>query len=460
MGSNQTLSRNEAWRKPHPGEVSVAMLSLGCPKNLVDSEVIMGLLRAKSYRLARHYTECDVAIINTCAFIEDARKESIDQILELAELKKTGKIRALIVSGCLPQKYYKALQDEIHEIDALVGTGEYHNIDAVIESVLGGGNVVRVEDTRFIYDHSMPRYSLTPAHFKYIKIAEGCDHRCTFCIIPQLRGDYRSRSIPSILQEVKGFVDQGMKEANLISQDTSYYGRDIGGRYLLPDLLKALNEVEGLGWIRLLYNHPFHMTDEILDTIDACEKVCKYVDIPLQHISDSMLKSMKRGMLKDKTVALIQRMREKVSGLSIRTTFIVGYPGETEDDFKDLYEFVAEMRFDRLGVFTYSQGDDQASQLPNPIPEKVKKARKDLLMRLQQRISLENNQKRLGHTLQVLIDEQDCEGGVYRGRSYQDAPEVDGQIIIPADEVELDVGQFYSVRITESSEYDLIGEIV
>ncbi len=438
----------------------MGMLSLGCPKNLVDSEIILGLLKSRKYKLARHVTECDIALINTCAFIEDARKESIDHILELAQLKKEGKIQGLIVCGCLPQKYYQALQDEIGEIDAMVGTGEYSKIDSVIEAVLRGEKSVQVEDTRFIYDHSLPRYSLTPSHFKYIKIAEGCDHRCSFCIIPQLRGDYRSRPIASIVDEVTRYAREGTKEVNLISQDTSYYGRDLEGRYLLPDLLKALNEVESLEWIRLLYNHPFHMTDEILDAMANYKKVCKYVDIPLQHISDPMLKSMKRGMLKDKTAALIARMREKVPGIAIRTTFIVGFPGETEKDFNELYDFVGEMRFERLGVFTYSRGDDQAAHFEGQIPEKIKKERKNMLLNRQQKISLENNRQYVGRTLEVLMDEVDQMTRVGKGRTYMDTPEVDGQVMVRSDKENIEAGQFYPVRIEKISEYDLMGRVM
>jgi len=439
--------------------ISVGMVSLGCPKNLVDSEVMLGLLKSSKYRVAKDMDDCDIALINTCAFIEDSRKESIDSILELAELKKQGKIRGLIVCGCLPQKYYQALKEEISEIDAMVGTGEYGKIGEIVDSVLRGEKVTRLEDTRFIYDHSAPRFLLTPGHYRYIKVGEGCDHRCTFCIIPQLRGDYRSRPIDSIETEIRHFVSEGMREANLISQDTSYYGRDIDGQYLLPELLKKLNAIEGLGWIRLLYNHPFHLTDEILEVMAGLDKVCKYVDIPLQHISDRMLKSMKRGILKEKTVALIQRMREKVPGLAIRTTFIVGFPGETEEDFKELCDYIREAKFERLGVFTYSKGDDGGSKLAEQVPEKIKRERRAHLMTLQQKVSLEHNQDLLGRTLEVLVEERESSGR-YVGRTYRDAPEIDGKVFIQGVFQEIEMGQFYQVKIKSALEYDLTGEFV
>ncbi|MBI4550609.1 MAG: 30S ribosomal protein S12 methylthiotransferase RimO [Candidatus Omnitrophica bacterium] len=438
--------------------VRIGMVSLGCPKNLVDSELILGLLKTKSYRLAQDVSDCDVALINTCAFIGDARKESVDSILELARLKKEGKIRKLIVCGCLPQKYYGALAEEISEIDALVGTGEYAKIDAVIESVMAGEKPVRVEDTRFVYDHSMPRFSLTPRHFKYVKVGEGCDHRCTFCIIPELRGDYRSRPLESIVKEVREAAREGLQEVNLISQDTSYYGRDLGGRYLLPELLRALNEIDGLQWIRLLYNHPIHLTDEILAAMRDCAKVVKYVDIPLQHASSAMLKAMKRGMTKEQTAALLERMRETVPGLAIRTTFIVGFPGETETDFEELYDFVQAHRFDRLGVFTYSRGDDKAAVLEHQVPEKIKKERKDRLMKLQQGISLEMNRRFVGTRLDVLIEEFMETRNEYAGRSYRDAPEIDGQVRVVSRRP-LEIGRIYPVEITQNMEYDLDGKI-
>jgi ribosomal protein S12 methylthiotransferase len=436
----------------------VGMVSLGCPKNLVDSEIMLGLLKAGHFQIARDVDACDVALINTCAFIEDSRKESIDQILELAQRKKDGKIRGLVVTGCLPQKYYAALQEGIAEIDALVGTGDYARIPEIIEEVLEGKKSTSVEDTRFIYDHETPRFSVTPPHYKYIKVGEGCDHRCSFCIIPELRGDYRSRPIESIVREAERFTSQGMKEAILISQDTSYYGRDLGGAYLLPDLLRRLNRVEGLAWIRLLYNHPIHVTDEILDAMAECEKVVKYMDIPLQHASNQILKEMKRGMTIEKTRALLEKMRARIPGLAVRTTFIVGYPGETEEDYRKLSDFVCEMRFERVGVFAYSQGDDRAGSLANQIPNKIKAERKKTLMELQQRISREKNDMLRGRTLEVLIDREDATG-TYRGRTSWDAPDVDGEVLIASAAHRLTIGRLYPIRIRETLEYDLVGEM-
>lgn len=441
-------------------DIAVGMISLGCPKNLVDSEIMLGLLTERQFRIVPDVNGCDVAVVNTCAFIEDARKESIDCILGLADQKKKGKIRALVVCGCLPQKYYQALEDEIPEIDALVGTGSYDELPEIIENVLEGRRKTKIGDTRFLYDHGTPRYTLTPPHFKYIKIAEGCDHRCTFCIIPQLRGSYRSRPIRDIVTEVEAYAAQGTKEANLISQDTSYYGRDLDGRYLLPELLVALNDVQDLQWIRLLYNHPFHVTDEILNAMAACPKVCKYMDIPLQHVSDRMLKRMKRGMGKEHTVDLIRRIREKVPGIAIRTTFIVGFPGETEDDFRELSDFVRQTKFERLGVFAYSLGDDAAASLDEQVPEKIKRERRKALMTLQHEISLDHHRRRLGETVKVLVEKRDSTCGSYYGRTFMDAPEVDGRVRVDSGPRELDLGAFCNVRLTEALAYDLVGEVV
>lgn len=439
-------------------KVTIGMLSLGCPKNLVDSEVMLGKLKSRGYRIAGGVTDCTVAVINTCAFIQEARQESVDSILEIVELKKEGRIRGIIVTGCLSQKYYRELGDGIREIDAFLGTDGYPGIDKIVSKILRGERVVSVEDTRFVYDRALPRYSLTPAHYKYIKIAEGCDHRCSFCIIPELRGDYRSRSVNSVVEEIEGLCALGMKEADLVSQDSSYYGHDLGGEFLLSELLWRLERIEGLRWIRLLYNHPAHMTDELLETIAGTVKVCKYIDLPLQHISDTILKSMKRGIDRKKTLALLAKIR-RIPGLALRTALIVGYPGETENEFRELYEFVKEAEFERLGVFLYSRGDDEASGLEGQVPLKVREERKHLLMMLQQEIAFRKNALLVGRTLEVLADGKDPGTQEWVGRTYADAPEVDGRVYLETSRKEIRAGEFYPVKITGTRDYDLTGEI-
>jgi len=438
----------------------IGMMTLGCPKNLVDSEVMLGRLQAGNWIIADTIEESDVAIINTCAFIEDSRQESIDAILELAELKKQGKIKALLVVGCLPQKYHKALDEEIKEIDAMIGTGEIEKIGDVVDRVLKGQKLVEVDNTSFVYDHSAPRFLLTPQHSRYIKVGEGCDHRCSFCIIPELRGDYRSRPISSIVAEARENVANGMQEVNLISQDTSYYGRDIGGEYLLPQLLRSLQEVCDLKWIRLLYNHPFHFTKDILSAMAECSKVCNYVDIPLQHISDRMLKSMKRGIGKESTRKLMHMMRDMIPDLAIRTTFIVGYPGETDQDFRELMDFVSEVGFERLGVFTYSRGDDKAAEFGAQVAEELMTERRDQLMALQQAISLSFHQSWIGRELAVLVDKVNPVSGEATGRAYFDAPDVDGLVRVKPMDKHLQSGQFIKVKIDQALEYDLAGYVI
>ncbi|HNV87055.1 MAG TPA: 30S ribosomal protein S12 methylthiotransferase RimO [Candidatus Omnitrophota bacterium] len=443
-----------------PATVSIGILSLGCPKNLVDSEQMLGKLKARGYRMAEHVTNCDIAVINTCAFIQDARRESIDSILEIVELKKRGAVKAVIVTGCLPQKYYRELSDEIREIDAILGTGAFHRIDEVIAKISKGEKVVAVEDSRLAYDYASPRLSLTPAHFRYIKIGEGCNHRCSFCIIPELRGSYRSRAPEEIVAEVKGFVPEGLKEANLISQDTTYYGFDRPDGERLGALLKSLDRIDGLGWIRLLYTHPLHLTDEILDGIADSGKICKYIDVPFQHVNDRILRDMKRGTDKRFILSLLERMRKKIPSLAVRTSLIVGYPGETEDEFEELCDFVRSEKFERLGVFQYSPGDDEASGFPGQIPPKVRERRRHILMTLQQEIAFRRNESLAGNIFEVLTDERDAETGDVLGRAYFDAPEIDGRVIIPDPAKQIRIGEFYRVRITGARDYDLQGEVI
>ncbi len=444
-------------------KVSVGMMSLGCPKTLVDSEVALGILQERDFAIANSVSDCDVAIVNTCAFIHDARQESIEKILGLSILKEQGKIKKLVVMGCLAQKYHHELKDQLPLVDAFVGSGDYPKIAGIIDEVRKGRRVVEVGKPLYLYDYDAPRFSLTPSHYRYVKISEGCNHKCSFCIIPQLKGFHRSRPIEDVMNEVRRHANEGVKEIILTGQDTTFYGRDFAGEFMLPDLLRSLNTIDGISWIRLLYAYPAHLSDAILDAIRESEKIVKYVDVPLQHASDGMLKSMKRGVTKGSLRELIKRIRERVPGAAIRTTFIVGYPGETEKDFLELLDFLSESKFDRLGVFPYSfEQDSHSGTLPDQISEKVKEERYHKAMALQQKISRQNNKKMIGREVPVLIEglaEKKKIG--YVGRSYMDAPDVDGLVYVnAASGTKYEAGDIINCRITEAFDYDLAGEPV
>ncbi len=461
-------------RKP-----SVGMLSLGCPKTLVDSELILGQLDAHKYRMAPQIADCDIAFLNTCAFIEDSKKESIDRILELIELKKEGHIKALVVLGCLVQRYPDELMKQLKEVNVFLGTGEYGKIKEVTDQLakeLGFADVgeeknisgeyfepfTSVGRPGFMYDSSHRRVALTPKHFRYIKVSEGCDHHCSFCTIPSFRGKHRSRPIEDIIREANILAKEGTKEIVLTGQDTTHYGKDFSGKFLLPDLLQALSQISGIEWIRILYAYPLFVNDKLIEAIANTPKVCHYLDMPLQHISDSILKSMKRGVGKAPTVNLVKRLRVGVPDLSLRTTFIVGYPGETDAEFEELLEFMNDFKFERLGVFTYSQEEDTpAGEMPNQIEKKIKQKRFVRAMELQQKISKENNDKLLGKELKVLIDqESDGTPHTYLGRSYMDAPEVDGMVLVRSGTRKLKPGDFVNAKINGALEYDLTAELV
>ena len=462
-------------------KVSVGMLSLGCPKTLVDSELVLGQLSPEKYKIADSVSSCDIAFLNTCAFIEDSKQESINRILELIELKKEGKIKALVVLGCLVQRYPDVLVKELKGVSAFLGTGEYTKISDVtdkISSEIRGQKSIQNEqaDTQthyepftlvghpgFMYQSNHLRVALTPKHFRYVKVSEGCDHHCSFCTIPSFRGKHRSRPIEDIVSEVESLAQSGAKEIVLTGQDTTHYGKDYSGKFLLPDLLKALNNVSGIEWLRILYAYPLFVSDRLIEAIATTPKVCHYIDMPLQHISNPILKSMKRGVDKDHTVNLIRRLRSAIPDLSLRTTFIVGYPGETEEQFQELLDFMEESKFERLGVFTYSQEEETpAGEMPNQIQKKVKQRRFAQAMELQQRISKENNEKCIGKELRVLIDqESDDDLSIYQARSYMDAPEVDGMILVHSSNGrQLSPGDFINVKITGALEYDLTAELI
>jgi len=439
--------------------ISVGMLSLGCPKTLVDSELVLGLLDHSRYRVAKHVTDCDIALLNTCSFINEAKQQSIDHILSLAELKKEGRIKALVVLGCLVQRYQKELEKELSEVDAFVGTGDYQALNSVLDQVVQKKRISQVGYAPgFLYTSAIERVPLTPRYTRYIKISEGCDHICSFCTIPSFRGKHRSRQLNDVVEEAHRLVEEGAKELVLTGQDTTYFGRDTENRFLLPTLLDELNRIRNLRWIRVLYAYPNCVNEALIEAIGSLEKVCHYLDMPLQHISDSILKSMRRGMTKKSTYALIEKLRKQIPDLAIRTTFIVGYPGEGDLEFKELLEFIEAAHFDRLGMFTYSNEEgSHAALLENQVSEHAKEKRFHEGMLLQQKISKENNERLTGKTFSILIEgRKEKKPNVYQGRSYMDAPEVDGLVYVhvPKGAV-LKAGEFVLAQVTAAQEYDL-----
>ncbi len=443
--------------------MKIGFVSLGCSKNLVDTEVMLGLLRDKGWEIVEENEEADIIVVNTCTFIEKAKEESIQAILEMAKLKETGKCRALIVAGCLSQQYQQELFKEIPEIDALLGTGSWNRILEAADAVLAGERVCFMDEMKNIYDDTQPRIRTTPKYSAYIKIADGCINGCTFCIIPKIRGKFRSRPIESIVAEVKQLAAEGVKEFNLIAQDTTSYGVDLSGGKgsLLPQLLRELVKIEGVVWIRLLYLYPTYFTDELLDLIVHEEKICSYVDLPLQHISDPVLKRMNRRDTKADIYALLKKIKEKSPSMVLRTTFIVGFPGETDEQFRELCEFVKEMRFDNAGVFTYSQEEGTAAALmPDQIPEEVKEERYHELMSIQAKISEEKNQDLEGTEHIALIEEVAEENGVYlsTARIATQAPDVDCVTYIEGG-AGLEPGDMVPVTISQGFAYELVADI-
>jgi ribosomal protein S12 methylthiotransferase len=440
----------------------VAFVSLGCDKNLVDSEHMLGMLHGGGYTLTASEQEADVLVVNTCSFIEDAKKESIEQILEVARYKEEGNCKALIVTGCMAQRYKEEILTEMPEVDAVVGTTSYDQITEIVTKVLEqkGEQVKHFEsiDRQFLED--MPRILTTAGYFAYIKIAEGCDNLCTYCIIPQLRGKYRSRSIVQIEKEVTKLAKEGVSELILVAQDTTRYGEDLQDGTSLAMLANQLSKIEGIEWIRILYCYPENLTEELILEMKNNPKVCHYLDIPIQHASNTVLKRMARKSTNEDLRHKMARLREEMPDIAIRTTLIVGFPGETEEEFNELYTFVKDMEFDRLGVFTYSREEGTpAAKMEDQIDEEVKQKRKEMIMALQQDISARRNQKQVGKTMQVLIEGKLTDEPVYIGRSYQDAPDIDGQVFVQY-EGELISGEYVQVRITEASDYDLIGEVL
>ncbi|MFC5702060.1 30S ribosomal protein S12 methylthiotransferase RimO [Cohnella faecalis] len=435
----------------------VSVVTLGCEKNLVDSEIMSGLIHQRGFSLVQKPEEATVVIVNTCGFIDAAKEESVNTILSLAELKETSRLKALIVSGCLTQRYKQELMTEMPEIDGIVGTGDFHRINDIIDEALGGRKPVYVGNPVFTYEENMPRLLSTPSHTAYVKIAEGCDNACTFCSIPIMRGKFRSRSVESIVSEVKSLAAQGVKEVSLIAQDSTNYGTDLYDGFKLPELLNKVSEVEGIAWVRLHYAYPGFFTDELIETIATNPKICKYIDMPLQHSEDSILKRMRRPGRQRDIRELIAKIRARIPDVAIRTSMIVGFPGETEEDFNSLCEFVRELKFDRLGVFAYSQEEDTpANRLPKQLSDEVKQTRAIALMEIQREVAKENAAKYVGRTIEVLVERYDGRSDVYVGRSQFDAPEVDGEVYITGCSTE--IGEIRRVRITHAYEYDLSGE--
>lgn len=440
--------------------MKILFVSLGCDKNLVDTEVMLGMLTGKGYSITDDENEADVVVINTCCFIGDAKEESINNILEMAELRKSGQIKALIVTGCLAQRYKEEIQTEIPEVDAIIGTTAIDTIVETLEDVLAGQSRNHIEDIDLPPVYDKKRIVTTGGHYAYLKIAEGCDKRCSYCIIPKVRGNYRSIPMESLIAEAKQLVEFGAKELILVAQETTLYGKDLYGEKSLPKLLHELGQIDGLYWIRILYCYPEEITDELIETIRTEKKVCHYLDIPIQHASDNILKRMGRRTDQQELRDMIAKLRERIPDICLRTTLITGFPGETQEDHEELMAFVDEMEFDRLGVFTYSAEEDTpAATFDDQIDEELKKDRQAEIMELQQEIAFEKAKDAVGRTVLAMIEGKLPDEHAYAARTYMDAPGVDGLVFVQTSE-ELMTGDFVKVRITGSYEYDLIGEIV
>ncbi|QYR19709.1 30S ribosomal protein S12 methylthiotransferase RimO [Paenibacillus sp. sptzw28] len=435
----------------------VKVVTLGCEKNLVDSEIMSGLIHERGYQLVDQADDATVIIVNTCGFIDAAKEESVNTILDMAEFKQTGRLKALIVSGCLTQRYKRQLMEEMPEIDGIVGTGDFNHINDIVDEALRGKKPVKVGNPVFDYDQKLPRLVTTPRYTAYVKIAEGCDNACTFCSIPIMRGQFRSRSIESIVAEVEQLAGQGVKEVSLIAQDSTNYGTDLYDKFMLPELLNRVSEVEGIAWVRLHYAYPGFFTDELIDTIAANPKICNYIDMPLQHSEDSILKRMRRPGRQRDTRELVAKIRARIPDVALRTSIIVGFPGETDEDFQRLCDFVKEMKFDRLGVFSYSTEEDTpAARLPDHVPSEVIEWRANTLMEIQREVSKANSGKHIGSEIDVLVERYDGRSDVYVGRSPYDAPEIDGEVFIA--NCKAGIGEIQKVRITHAYEFDMSGE--
>lgn len=436
----------------------IYIVTLGCSKNEIDSELMISIMKDNNYEVADTLDEADIIIVNTCGFIEKAKEESIETIWEMTRYKNEGNCKYLILAGCLAQRYSQELMDEIPDIDAIIGTGNIRDISSVVKELdLKSEKIKKIDniDTDYLEDIKRINFNTT----EYVRISEGCDNFCTYCIIPKLRGKHRSRQMEDIIKEVKYLAANGVKEIILIGQNTSDYGIDLYGEYSLYKLLDELNSIDSISWIRILYLYPDNFDDNLINSIKNNQKVVKYLDIPLQHISDNVLKKMNRRTSKEDITSLINKLRKEIPEIVIRTTFIVGFPGETDDDFNELLSFIKDTRFERLGVFTYSKEEDTpAYSLPNQVPEEIKEYRRDQIMEAQKDISEDIMMSKVGKIFDVLVEEY-SEGDTYIGRAYMDSPEIDGVVYINSME-EIELGSFAEVKITDYLEYDLIGEVI
>lgn len=440
--------------------INISFVSLGCDKNLVDSEVMLGLLRDKGYRLISDESKADIIVVNTCGFIKDAKEESIETIIEMGQYKEEGSCKALIVTGCLAQRYKEELVNELPEIDAILGVSNYDKVIEAVESVLEEKQYIKIEDNEKVPTQYINRVISSTGYYAYLKIAEGCDNFCTYCIIPKIRGKIKSRTIESLVEETEYLAKQGVKEIIIVAQDTTKYGVDIYGEKSLTKLLRELCKIEDIHWIRLLYCYPEEINDELIALIKNETKVCNYLDMPIQHINNQVLNRMARKSTKEQIEVVISKLRKEIPDICLRTTLITGFPGETQDQYEEMKRFVEEIKFDRLGVFTYSPEEDTpAAKFEDQIDEEIKEARKDEIMAIQQEISAEKNAQLVGSILDVIIEGYIPEDKVYCGRTYRDTPEVDGMIFVNSD-IELLSGDTIKAKVTASSEYDLIGEII
>ncbi|MDO4519375.1 MAG: 30S ribosomal protein S12 methylthiotransferase RimO [Eubacteriales bacterium] len=439
--------------------MKILFVSLGCDKNLVDSEEMLGLLTRNHHEITDDETEADAIIVNTCCFIGDAKEESVNTILEMAEYKKSGSCKALIVTGCLAQRYKSEIIEEIPEVDAVIGTSSYTEIVKAMESAVAGTAFECFRSIDELPEDVGERVLTTGGHFGYLKIAEGCDKHCTYCIIPKLRGKFRSVPMERLVKQAEAMAAKGVKELILVAQETTVYGTDIYGKKSLHILLQELCKIKGIRWIRILYCYPEEIYDELIETIKTEKKVCHYLDIPIQHASDNILKRMGRRTSKQELIDIITKLRKEIPDIVLRTTLITGFPGETEEDHEEVMEFVDEMEFERLGVFPYSPEEDTpAASMPDQIPEEVKELRRDRIMELQQEISYDKGNERIGQEMLVMIEGQVSGENAYIGRTYADAPKVDGYIFVQSPELMV-TGDFAKVKVTGALEYDLIGEV-
>jgi ribosomal protein S12 methylthiotransferase len=440
--------------------MKILFISLGCDKNLVDTEVMLGMLASRGYEMTNDEQEADIIVINTCCFIHDAKEESIQNILEMAEYKKNGSAKALIVTGCMAERYRQEILDEIPEVDEVLGTTAYDRILDAVDAALVGQHEVMTADLDALPLPETKRLVTTGGHFAYLKIAEGCDKHCTYCIIPKIRGNFRSVPMERLLKEAQDLAEQGVKELILVAQETTLYGKDLYGEKSLPKLLRELCKISGIRWIRILYCYPEEITDELIQVMKEEPKICHYLDLPIQHANDTILKRMGRRTSKQELIDIVQKLRKEIPDICLRTTLITGFPGETQEQHEEVMEFIDTLEFDRLGAFTYSPEEDTpAATFEDQIDEEVKEDRQADIMELQQEIAFDKAEDMIGREVLVMIEGKVADENAYVGRTYRDAPNVDGLIFINTD-VELISGDFAKVKVTGALDYDLIGELI